>query len=74
MRNGKHTFVVKSINPVNAGTLMIAPQQEEVFRVLDLVSQQKADGLQGLLPSINIIAQKQIIALRWETAIFEEAK
>ena len=33
------TFVIEAINPVNARTLMVAPQYEEVLRVLDFVGE-----------------------------------
>ena len=45
-------------SPIYAGTFMVAPQDEEVLWVLDLVSEQQTNGLQGLLPSVDIIAQK----------------
>ena len=51
---------------------MVAPEQEEVLRVFDLVGQQQADGLQRLLPSVHVVAQKQIVGLRGEAAIFKE--
>lgn len=40
------TLVIEAIDAVDAGTLVVAPQQEEVLRVLDLVGEQQADGLQ----------------------------
>lgn len=51
---------------------MVAPEQEEVLGVFDLVRQQKADGLQGLLPSVHIVAQEQVVGLRREAAILKE--
>lgn len=51
---------------------MIAPKQEEVLGVFDLVSQQEADGLKRLLPSVHIIAQKEIVRLRGETTVLEQ--
>ena len=44
------TFVVESINPVDAGTLVVPSQQEEILGILDLVRQQQANSLQTLLP------------------------
>ena len=32
-------FVIESINSVDRGALMVASQQEEIFRVLNLVGQ-----------------------------------
>ena len=38
-------LIVKAINSVNGGALVIASQQEEVFRVLNFVSQKQAHSL-----------------------------
>ena len=51
---------------------MVSPQQEEVLWVFDLVGQQQADGLQGLLPSVHVVSQEKVIALRRETPILEQ--
>lgn len=51
---------------------MVAPQQEEVLGVFDLVRQQQADGLQGLLPSVHVVAQEQVVGLWREAAILKE--
>lgn len=51
---------------------MVSSQQKEVFRVFDLVRQQQADGLQGLLASVHVVAEEQVVALRWEAAILEK--
>ena len=53
---------------------MVAPEDEEVFRVLDLVCQEKADGLEGLLASVDIIAEKEVVGLGWEAAVLEKAQ
>jgi hypothetical protein len=42
------TLVVKAINAVDGCALVVAAQQEEVLRILDLVCQQQTDGLQRL--------------------------
>lgn len=51
---------------------MVSSQQEEVFWVFDLVRQQQADGFKGLLASVYIIPQKEIVALWWEAPIFKQ--
>lgn len=53
---------------------MVAPQEEEVLWVLDLVCKQETDGLQGLLASVHIVAQEQIVGLRWEAAILKQTE
>ena len=44
----KHTFVVESVNSIDAGALVVAAQQINVLGVLDLEGQQQAYGLEGL--------------------------
>lgn len=66
------TLIVEAIYSVNGGTLMVSSQQKEVFWVFDLVRQQEADGLQGLLASVYIVSQEQVVALWWEASIFKQ--
>ena len=51
---------------------MVAPQQEEVLRVLDLVSQQQADRLDRLLPSVHVVSQEEIVRLSREPRVLEQ--
>ena len=53
---------------------MVSSQQEEVFRVLDLVSHHEADDLQVLLSSIDVVSKEQIVRLRWEVADLEDSQ
>lgn len=52
---------------------MVTAENEEVFRVLDLVGQQEADGLERLLSSIDVITKEEVVCLGGETAVLEEA-
>ena len=54
-------FIVKSIDTVDARTFMVATEDEKVFRVLDLISQQQANGLQRLLATIDIVTEEEVI-------------
>lgn len=69
---GTVTFVIKSINPVNGRAFVIAPEQEEVLRVLDLISEHEGNTLNRLFSSINIIAEEQIILIARVATVFEE--
>lgn len=40
---------------------MISPEQEEVLRELDLVSHEQNDALDRVFPSVDIIANEQVI-------------
>ncbi len=53
---------------------MVATQDEEVFRVFDLVCEQKADGLQRLLASVDIIPQEEIVCLGRKAAVFKQTE
>lgn len=66
------TLIVEAIYSVNRGALVVSSQQKEVFWVFDLVSQQQTDGLQGLLASVYVVAQEQVVALWWKASIFKQ--
>ena len=53
---------------------MVAAQDEEVFGVLDLVCQQKADGLEGLLATVDVVTEEEVVGLRWEATVLEETE
>lgn len=71
--NPQSTYVpyALTINSINTGALVIAAQQKEILRILDLVGQQQTDRLQRLLAAIHIITKEQIIGSRRKAAIFE---
>lgn len=53
---------------------MVAPQDEEVLGVLDLVREEEADGLEGLLASIDVVAQEEVVGFGRESAILKESE
>ena len=53
---------------------MVAPQNEEVLGVLDLVGQEQADGLERLLAAIYVVAEEEVVGLGREAAVLEEAE
>jgi len=67
-------FVVEPVYPVDARALVVSAEKEEVLRILDLVSQQEADGLQGLLPPIHVIAEEEVVCFGGEPAVLEQTK
>ena len=60
----KLTFVVEPVNPVDTGTFVVSSEDEKVFRVLDLVGQQEADGLERLFPSIDVVSEEEVVGFR----------
>ena len=70
----KLTLIVETVNPVDAGALVVSSQEEEVLRVLDLVGEQEADGLQTLLASVHVVTEEEVVGLGREAAVFEQTK
>lgn len=67
-------LVVKAVDAVDRGTFVVSSQDEEVFRILDLVGQEEADGLKRLLATVDIIAQEEVVGLGREASVFEESE
>jgi hypothetical protein len=67
-------LVVETVDAVDGCALVVAAQDEEVFGVLDLVCQQKADGLEGLLAAVDVVTEEEVVCLRWEAAVLEQAQ
>ena len=40
------TLVIEAVDTVDGSTFMVAAQDEKVFRILDLVGEEQANGLQ----------------------------
>lgn len=66
------TLIVEPIDAVDRGTLMVASKQEEVLWVFDLVGQQKADGFQGLFPSVHVVTQEKVVCFWREATILKK--
>jgi hypothetical protein len=60
-----HTIVVKSIKAIDVSAFVIAAEKEEVLGVQDLVTEEKADGLNALEASVDVITEEKIIGIRW---------
>ena len=69
----RRTFVIESVNPVDACTLLVPAKNKEVLRVFDLICEQKADGFERLFSSIYIIAKEEIICFWREPAVFKQS-
>ena len=53
---------------------MVAAEQEEVLRVLDLVRQQEADGLDGLAAAVDVVAEEEVVGVRGVADLVEVAE
>jgi len=67
-------LIVEAVDSVDGGALVVSSEDEEVLWVFDLVGEQKADGLEGLLSTIDVISQEEIVGLWWESSILEKAE
>lgn len=67
-------LIVETVYTVDGSALVVAAQDEKVFRVLDLVRQQQADGFEGLLAAVDVIAEEEVVGLRREAAILEQSQ
>lgn len=54
-------LIVEAVDTVDGGTLVVAAEQEEIVRVLDLVAEEEADGLNALLPAVHVVAQEEVV-------------
>lgn len=50
------TLIIKPVDAVDGGTLMVAPEQKEVLWIFDLVGQQETDGFERLFPPVHIVS------------------
>ena len=64
-------FVVETIDTIDLTALVVASQEEEVLLKLDFVCEEQDDGLKGVLSSVDIVTEEQIVSFRREAAIFK---
>jgi len=64
-------FIIETIDTVDLAALVVASQEEEVLLKLDFVCEEQDDGLKGVLSSIDIVTEEQIVSFRREAAIFK---
>ena len=53
---------------------MVAPKQEKILRILNLVAQKQSDRFNGLFAAVNVITKEQVVRLRWETTILKDSQ
>ena len=67
-------LVVETVDAVDGSTLVVTAENEEVLGVLDLVRQQKADSLERLLATVDVVTEEEVVGLGREAAVFEETE
>jgi hypothetical protein len=66
------TLVIETVDTVYARVLVIAPEQEEVLGILDLVREEQADRLEALLTPVDVVSEEEVIRLWREAAVLEQ--
>lgn len=67
-------LVVKAVDTVDGGALVVSSQDKEVFGVLDLVGQEQADGLETLFTTVDVVTEKEVVGLRREATVLEKTQ
>ena len=67
-------LIVETVDAVDGSALVVTAENEEVLGVLDLVCQQKADGLERLLATVDVVTEEEVVGLGREAAVFEETE
>ena len=67
-------FIIETIDSVNGGALVVPTEDEEIFGVLDLVCEEKADGFEGLLATVNVVSEEKVVGFWREATVFKEAQ
>lgn len=65
-------LIVETVDTVDGRALVVTAEDEEVLWVLDLVGEEKADGLERLLSSVDVVTEEEIVGFWWESSVLEE--
>jgi hypothetical protein len=65
-------LIVEPVDTVDRGAFVVAAENEEVFGIFDLVRKQQADGLEGLLATVDIVSKEEVVCLGREATVFEQ--
>lgn len=68
------TFIIETINTIDACALVVTAENEEVLRVANLKREQEADGLDRLTAAVDVVSEEEIVCFRWEAAVLEETQ
>jgi len=56
-------LIVKAVNAVDAGALVVSAEEEEIFGVLDFVSKEETDDFERLFAAIHVVSEEEIVCL-----------
>lgn len=72
-RGASLAFVVKAIDLCDAGTLVVATQEKNVFRVADFKAEQEQKGLDRLLASVDVVTQEKVVCCGWHATQLKDS-
>ena len=67
-------LIVESVNTVDLSALVVTSEQEEVLLEFDFVGQEQNDGLKGLLATVDVITQEEVVGIRRESAVLKQSQ
>ena len=67
-------LIIEAIDTVDRGALVVPTQDEEVLWVFDLVGEQQTDRFEGLLSTVDVIAEKEVVGLGGEAAVLKKTQ
>ena len=67
-------FIVEAVDAVDRAALVVASEEEEVLRVLDLVGEHEADDFEVLLAAIDVVAEEEVVGFGREAADLENSE
>ena len=53
---------------------MVSAQKEEVLGILDFVSEEEADGLEGLLSAVDVVTEEKIVGIGRKSSILKQSE
>ena len=67
-------FVVEAIDLGDLAGFVVSSEDEEVFGVFDLVSEEEANGFERLFSSIDVVAEEEVVGFWGEPAVFKKSQ
>lgn len=67
-------LVVEAVDAIYGGALVVASQQEEILRILDLVGEQETDRFEGLFATIDVVAEEKVVGFGREASVLEQTQ
>ena len=73
-REAAAALVVEAVDAVDAGALVVAAEDKEVLGILDFVGKEEAHDLEGLLATVDVVAEEEVVGLGGEAAVLKQTE